>query len=68
MYAEGRGGNPTWYAHDKRTGERIGSVEIPASVSTSPMTYLHDGVQYIVLPISGNGMPTSLAALRLPQP
>ena len=68
MYAEGRGGNPAWYAHDKRTGERIGSVEIPGSVSTAPMTYLHEGVQYIVLPISGNGMPTALAALRLPQP
>jgi hypothetical protein len=29
------------------------------------MTYLHDGVQYIVLPIAGDGIPGSLAALRL---
>ncbi|MDH3207168.1 MAG: PQQ-binding-like beta-propeller repeat protein [Gemmatimonadota bacterium] len=67
MYAEGRGGNATWYAHDKTTGERIGSVELPTPVSTAPMTYLHDGVQFIVLPVSGNGVPTSLVALRLPE-
>ena len=67
MYAEGRGGNPTWYAHDKTTGERIGSIDIPTPVSTAPMTYLHDGVQFIVLPVSGNGVPTSLVALRLPE-
>lgn len=66
MYAEGRGGRHVWYAHDKATGERIGQVEIPAPVSTAPMTYLHEGQQYIVLPISGDGIPTSLAALRLP--
>ncbi len=66
MYAEGRGGNTVWYAHDKTTGERIGQVDIPAPVSTAPMTYLHEGVQHIVLPVSGNGMPTSLVALRLP--
>jgi quinoprotein glucose dehydrogenase len=67
MYAEGRGGRPVWYAHDKTTGERIGQVDIPASVSTAPMTYLHEGAQYIVLPVSGQGIPTSLVALRLPQ-
>ncbi|HET9948562.1 MAG TPA: PQQ-binding-like beta-propeller repeat protein, partial [Longimicrobiales bacterium] len=68
MYAEGRGGRPLWYAVDKRTGESIGSVEIPASVTTAPMTFLHEGVQYVVLPIAGRGFPGSLAALRLPQP
>jgi glucose dehydrogenase len=67
MFAEGRGGRPVWYAVDKRTGERVGTVEIPAPVSTAPMTFLHDGVQYIVLSIAGNGIPGSLAALRLPE-
>ncbi len=66
MFAEGRGGRLLWYAADKQTGERIGAVEIPAPVSTAPMTYLHDGVQYIVLSIAGNGIPGSIAALRLP--
>jgi quinoprotein glucose dehydrogenase len=65
MFAEGRGGRALWYAADKATGERVGAVEIPAPTSTAPMTYLHDGVQYIVLPIAGDGIPGSLAALRL---
>jgi quinoprotein glucose dehydrogenase len=66
MYAEGRGGRPVWYAVDKVTGARVGAVEIPAPVSTAPMTFLHDGAQYIVLPVAGNGLPGSLVALRLP--
>lgn len=66
MFAEGRGGRPVWYAVDKATGERVGAIEIPAPTSTAPMTYLHDGVQYIVLPVAGDGMPGSLVALRVP--
>ena len=66
MFAEGRGGQAKWFGVDKDTGERIGEVEIPASSSTAPMTFLHEGVQYIVVPIAGNGVPGSLAALRLP--
>ena len=71
MWAEGRGGRPLWYAADKETGERIGSVEIPAPSSTAPMTFLHEGVQYILVSIAGEGpdgvrIPGSIAALRLP--
>jgi quinoprotein glucose dehydrogenase len=70
MFAEGRGGQALWFAVDKATGERIGSVEIPAPTSTAPMTYMHDGVQYIVLPVANAraGIPGSLVALRLPEP
>jgi len=66
MWAEGRAGNPTWYAADKRTGERVGAVEIPAPSSTAPMTYMHEGSQYIVVPVAGQGFPGSLVALKLP--
>ena len=71
MFAEGRGGRSLWYAADKETGKRVGSVEIPAPTSTAPMTYIHEGVQYILLPIAGTGpdgerFPGSIAALRLP--
>ena len=70
MFAEGRGGQAIWFGVDKATGERIGSVEIPAPTSTAPMTYLHEGVQYIVLPVAAPaaGILPSLVALRLPQP
>ena len=66
MWAEGRGGRPLWYAADKQTGERIGAVEIPASSTTAPMTFMHEGVQYIVVSIAGQDFPGSFAALRLP--
>lgn len=68
MFAEGRGGRAVWYAVDKRTGERIGTVDIPAPTSTAPMTYSHEGRQYIVLPVAGgeDQMPGSLVALTLP--
>jgi len=41
-------------------------VELPAQTNTAPMTYMHDGVQYIVVAVGGGGHPGSLVALRLP--
>ncbi len=66
IYAEGRGGRPLLYATDKATGERLGTVEIPASTNTALMTYMHEGKQYIVLPVGGRGYSGSLVALALP--
>jgi len=40
-------------AYDKTTGREVGAVWMPAPESGSPMTYLADGKQYIVLAISG---------------
>ena len=54
-------------AYDKATGAEVGEVYMPASVSGSPMTYMHDGSQYIVLAVSGGGHPGELLAYRLPQ-
>jgi quinoprotein glucose dehydrogenase len=43
-------------AYDKATGEDIeGKVEMPARQTGSPMTYMHDGKQYIVLAVSHEG-------------
>jgi quinoprotein glucose dehydrogenase len=66
IYAEGRGGRPLLHAVDKRTGERLATVELPATTDTAPMTYLHEGVQHIVLSVSGGDLPGSFVALRLP--
>jgi quinoprotein glucose dehydrogenase len=41
-------------AYDKRTGEDAGAVEMPNKQTGSPMTYVIDGKQYIVLSVSGN--------------
>ena len=54
-------------AYDKASGAERGAVFMPAGVSGSPMTYLHDGQQYIVTAISGGGFPGELIAYRLPE-
>ncbi len=65
MYGEGRGGAPLFHAVDKATGETLASVSLPATTNTAPMTFLHEGVQYIVAAIGGGGHPGSLVALRV---
>jgi quinoprotein glucose dehydrogenase len=64
--SQGSGGEPRLYAVDKSTGDRLGEVDLPANGSYGMMTYLHEGRQYIVVQISGNGLPASLVALTLP--
>jgi quinoprotein glucose dehydrogenase len=53
-------------AYDKVTGDDAGAVYMPAGASGSPMTYMHDGRQYVVLAISGSGFAGELIAFRLP--
>ncbi len=67
FYGEGRGGAAWFHAVDKRTGEEIAAVELPASTNASPITYMHGGRQYIVVAIAGPGFPAELVALALPQ-
>ena len=43
-------------AYDKSTGEDIaGEVNMPAKQTGSPMSYLHNSKQYIVIAVSGQG-------------
>jgi quinoprotein glucose dehydrogenase len=53
-------------AFDKATGREAGAVYLPAPQSGSPMTYLLNGKQYIVVAISGAGYPGELLAFKLP--
>ena len=53
-------------AYDKATGEELGAVYMPAAVSGSPMTYLHEGQQYIVTAIGNGGHVGELIAYRVP--
>jgi quinoprotein glucose dehydrogenase len=53
-------------AYDKRDGHEVGAVYMPAPESGSPMTYMHDGKQYIVIAISGGNYSGELLAFRLP--
>ena len=67
MYGEGRRGDPWFHALDKKTGEEVGRIAIPATTTTAPMSYQHQGRQFIVLTVAGPGFPGELVALALPQ-
>ena len=53
-------------AYDKTTGKDAGEVYIPAPQSGSPMTYMVNGKQYIVLAISGGNYSGEFVAFKLP--
>jgi quinoprotein glucose dehydrogenase len=54
-------------AYDKATGAEVGAVFMPAPQTGSPMTYALDGVQYLVVAISGGNYSGELVAFRLPE-
>jgi quinoprotein glucose dehydrogenase len=53
-------------AYDKMTGQELGAVYMPAPQTGSPMTYMLNGKQYIVLAIAGAGFGAELIAYKLP--
>ncbi len=62
----GPGASPIFRAYDKQTGEIVAEIELPNNQTGQPMTYEHDGVQYIAMFVSGGGGATELVALALP--
>src|SRR5882724_6192498 len=54
-------------AYDKASGKEVGAVYMPAGQSGSPMTYMLNGNQYIVVSISGGGYTGEILAFRLPK-
>jgi quinoprotein glucose dehydrogenase len=52
-------------AYDKKDGREVGAVYMSAPESGSPMTYLHNGRQYIVVAISGGNYSGELLALAI---
>ncbi len=68
IHGTGRNGQenpPQLLALDKATGKQVGSVKVPARTTAMPMTFMHQGKQYIVY-ATGAGANTSLVALKLP--
>jgi quinoprotein glucose dehydrogenase len=53
-------------AYDKANGQEVGAVYMPAPQTGSPMTYMVNGKQYIVLAISGGTYSGEIVAFRLP--
>jgi quinoprotein glucose dehydrogenase len=53
-------------AYDKSTGAEVGAVFMPAPQTGSPMTYMLDGKQYLVVAVSGARYSGELLAYALP--
>jgi quinoprotein glucose dehydrogenase len=53
-------------AYDKATGREIGALYMPAPQTGSPMTYMVDGRQFLVVATSGGERSGELLAYALP--
>ena len=60
------GGGKMFRAFDKKTGQIIWEMELPAGTSGSPMTYMVNGKQHIAVAISGRQYPGEIISLALP--
>ena len=66
---EGAGGQAVLHAYDKATGEEIWQTPLPGPQVSLPMTYVHNGRQFIV--VGARGTATSgaqLVAFAFPPP
>jgi quinoprotein glucose dehydrogenase len=68
--ADGYRGEPTLRALDKATGARVWEGALPGSASSSPMTYMVNGRQFVLLWTSqqASGQPSELVAFAIAQP
>jgi quinoprotein glucose dehydrogenase len=53
-------------AYNKANGQEVGAVFMPSQQTGSPMTYMLNGKQYIVLAVGGGSFPGEYIAYRLP--
>ena len=60
------GGGRKFRALDKATGRTLWETEFEAGATGAPITYVHQGKQYVVLAIGGNQHPGEFVALSLP--
>src|SRR5262249_22558819 len=67
----GDGTNPLLHAYDKKTGEDIAEIPMPGMQTGVPMTYVHQGRQFVLVPVAANaqtGTTAQLVAYALPVP
>jgi len=64
--AQGRPRGAMLRAYDKATGKEVGAIYLPAQQSGSPMTYMLNGKQYIVVAVSGGAYSGEYIAFALP--
>ena len=62
-------GARTLAAYHKDNGDYLGSVSLPAVPFGNPITYLHEGRQYVLVAVGGGGGAAApeLVAFALPE-
>jgi quinoprotein glucose dehydrogenase len=60
------GGGRKFRAYDKNTGAVVWETELPAGTTGAPMTYMHQGKQYIVVAVGAAKHQAEFLALGLP--
>jgi quinoprotein glucose dehydrogenase len=59
-------GGTKFRALDKKTGKLIAEIDLGVGQNNTPMTYMHDGKQYVVVSVGSTDYPAELVALALP--
>jgi glucose dehydrogenase len=59
-------GGTKFRALDKATGETVWEMDVGVGQNNTPMTYMHDGKQYVVFSLGGPDHLSELVALALP--
>ena len=59
-------GGTKFMALDKATGKQLWSIDLGVGQNGTPMTYQHDGKQYVVVAVGSTDYPAELVALALP--
>ncbi|MGD2131690.1 MAG: c-type cytochrome, partial [Maricaulaceae bacterium] len=62
----GTSGSEMFYALDPETGARVWETALPSLGTGTPMTYMDEGRQFIVIGVSSRDHPAELVALALP--
>jgi quinoprotein glucose dehydrogenase len=61
------GGEDLLRAFDKVTGEELWRIDLGARTMGAPMTYLHEGRQFLVVATGGTDRGAEFVALSLPE-
>ena len=64
---EGWGGSPVFRAIDKKTGKILAEIKLPAGQAGQPISYRHNGRQYIAMFVGDGKQPGELIALVVPE-
>jgi quinoprotein glucose dehydrogenase len=68
LAGEGAGGQAFFHAYDKATGAEIWQAPLPGPQTSLPMTYMHQGRQYVVVGVRGTATTgAQLVAFALPR-